>query len=391
MSDTNGFDLVLRGGTVLDPAAGRNERADVAISGGTIAAIGPDLATAGAEVIDCTGSTVIPGLVEGHSHIFEHVSAVGAPADEAHLRRGVVAVADAGTAGASTFNAFRKVVVEANDIRVVNFLNVSVLGLIDFRFGELLNPGTLVAEDALATAAANPDVVRGFKIRLSEDVVGENWKDLLKKSVALAEEAGLPLMVHIGETTEPVPTVLEYLRAGDIVAHCYTGKPHGILEGEKVLAGVNEARERGVLFDSAHGKSNLSFEVARRAIADGFLPDILSSDTSARNWCGPVFDLLTSISKLHALGAPLDECIRRATIVPAQLLGLDSEGYGTMTVGGRADVTVITETEEVVLPDASGNTMVAPRFEPTTVVHGGKLVETTEWRGLDPERAARQP
>src|SRR5690606_28543935 len=172
MSDTQGYDLVLTGGTVLDPASGRDERADIAVSGTTIAAIGPDLATAGTRVIDCSGSTVVPGLVEGHSHIFQHVSKVGAPADEAHLRRGVVAVADAGTAGASTFDAFHKVTVEGNQMRVVNFLNVSVLGLIDFRYGELLNPDTLNVEDALATAEANADVVRGFKIRLSEDVVG---------------------------------------------------------------------------------------------------------------------------------------------------------------------------------------------------------------------------
>ncbi|MFE3693613.1 amidohydrolase family protein [Streptomyces sp. NPDC059129] len=325
---------------------------------------------------------MLPGLVEGHTHIFQYVSAVGAPAEEAHLRRGVVAAADAGTAGASTFAAFRKLVVEANPLRIVNFLNVSVLGLIDFRFGELLNPDTLVPEDALATAEAHPDIVRGFKIRLSEDVVGENWESLLKKSVSLAEQAGLPLMLHIGETSEPLPVVLDYLRPGDIVAHCYTGKPHGILDGNRVQPAVAAARERGVLFDSAHGKSNLSFEVARRAIADGFLPDVLSSDTSARNWRGPVFDLLTSISKLVALGAPLDECIRRATVAPAKLLGLDTEGYGRLEVGGRADVTVVTETEEVTLPDASGNTIVAPRLEPTVVLHGGAEVDIVPWRGL---------
>ena len=376
------YDLVISGGTVLDPASGTNAVLDVAVEKGRIAAIGPDLAARGVRTVDATGSTVLPGLVEGHTHIFEYVSKVGAPSREAHLRRGVVAAADAGTAGASTFPAFRKLIVEPSDMRIVNFLNVSVLGLIDFRFGELLNPDTLVPDDALEVAASNPDVVRGFKIRLSEDVVGEHWESLLKKSIGLAEQARLPLMVHIGETEEPLPVVLDQLRPGDIVAHCYTGKPHGVLDGDAVLPAVRAARERGVLFDSAHGKSNLSFEVARRAIADGFLPDVLSSDTSARNWRGPVFDLLTSISKLVALGAPLEECIRRATVAPAQLLGLDGEGYGRLEVGGRADVTVVSWTEEVTLPDAAGNSIVAPRLEPTFVLRNGVEVDIVPWRGL---------
>jgi len=376
------YDLVLAGGTVLDPASSTNALLDVAVRGTVIAAIGPDLGSAGVATIDCTGRLVLPGLVEAHTHIFEYVSKVGAPADEAHLRRGVVAAADAGTAGASTFPAFRKLVVDGAEMRVVSFLNVSVLGLIDFRFGELLNPDTLVVDDAVEVAAQNPDVVRGFKIRLSEDVVGPHWKSLLKKSVALAEQAGLPLMVHIGETEEPLPAVLEHLRPGDIVAHCYTGKPNGILDGDTVLPAVRAARDRGVLFDSAHGKSNLSFEVARRGIADGFLPDLLSSDTSARNWRGPVFDLLTSVSKLVALGADLDECVRRATVAPAKLLGLWDEGYGRLEVGGPAHVTVVEQTAEVVLPDAAGHSIVAPRYEPTLVLHHGAPVDIVPWRGL---------
>ncbi|GAA0574419.1 amidohydrolase family protein [Actinomadura livida] len=376
------YDRVLKGGTVIDPASGTNAVLDVAVNGTTIAAVGEGLAAEASEVIDCTGRWVLPGLVEGHTHIFQYVSAVGAPADEAHLRRGVVAAADAGTAGASTFAAFRKLVVEPSPMRIVNFLNVSVLGLIDFRFGELMNPDTLVPDDALATAAENPDVVRGFKIRLSEDVVGENWQMLLKKSLDLAEQAGLPLMVHIGETSEPLPVVLDHLRPGDVVAHCYTGKEHGILDGDAVQPAVLAARERGVLFDSAHGKSNLSFEVARPAIEKGFYPDVLSSDTSARNWRGPVFDLLTSMSKLVALGLPLTEAVARATVRPAQLLGLEAEGYGRLEAGGPAHVTVVEETDPVALPDAAGNSITAPLLQPALVLHDGAEVETVPWRGL---------
>lgn len=378
-------DLVLRGGHVIDPATGTVGVHDIAISDGRILAVKPTIDAQGTQVVDCREKMVFPGLVEGHTHIFEHTSKVGANATDAHLHRGVVAAADAGTAGASTFSAFRKLVVEANDMRILSFLNVSVLGLIDFRFGELLNPNTLSAEDALLTASQNPDIVRGFKIRLSEDVVGDAWLDLLKQSLAIAHEAKLPLMVHIGETSEPLPHVLEHLRAGDIVAHCYTGKEHGILDDGHVLPEVTEARERGVLFDSAHGRSNLSFDVAREAIAEGFLPDIVSSDTSARNWRGPVFDLLTSISKLIALGAQINEVIERATIAPARILGIESEGYGTLAPGSPANITVVEEVAEQLMPDAAGNSITAPRLEPVTVLLDGRQQPILPWRGSTSE------
>lgn len=376
-------DLVLAGGTVFDLVAGTHRVADVAVSGGRVARIAPDLPARDAEVVDCTGAYVLPGLVEAHTHIFADVSKVGAPPDEAHLRRGVVAAADAGTAGASTFAAFDKYVVRPSAMRLVNFLNVSVLGLIDFRFGELLNPDTLVPDDAVEVARANPRTVRGFKIRLSEDVVGGAWRALLKTSLDVAAEVGLPLMVHIGETEQPLPAVLDLLRPGDIVSHCYTGKEHGILgSGGAILPEVLEARARGVLFDSAHGRSNLSFAVARPAIAQGFLPDLLCSDTSLRNWRGPVFDLVTSMAKLRALGMSMDEIAPRVTVAPARVLGLDAEGYGTLVEGGPAHVTVLADTPETVLPDAAGNQIVAPRLEPHTVLNFGERVELTPWRGL---------
>jgi dihydroorotase len=384
MSETR-YDTVVRGGTVLDHASGLNKVTDLAIKDGKIAAIGDGLAASAAGVVDATGATVLPGLVEGHTHIFEKVSKVGAPQDEAHLRRGVVAAADSGTAGASTFPAFRTLVVEPTVMRIVNFLNVSVLGLIDFRYGELLNPDTFDVDDALATAAENPDVVRGFKIRLSEGVLGDKIVPLLEKAINLGEQAGLPVMVHIGETALTLPEILDRMRPGDIIAHCYTGKENGILdENGAVLREVYKARERGVLYDSAHGKSNLSFKVAKPAIAEGFLPDVLSSDTSGRNWRGPVFDLVTSMSKFLALGVPMSEILPRVTVAPAKLLGLDAEGYGSLSVGGPAHVTVLKEVGVAVLPDAAGNTIEAPRLEPTAVFVNGVSHELTEWRGNAP-------
>ncbi len=383
------YDIVLAGGRVLDPTSGLDARADVAIAGGRIAAIDTGLAGAGATVVDCRGELVVPGLIEAHTHVFSRVSKVGAPPDEAHLRRGVVAANDAGTAGASTFEAFRRYVVEASKIRVLSFLNVAALGLIDFRFGELLNPETLVAEDVLEVAKAHPGVVRGLKIRMSTDVVGTDRAlalELLEQAIDTGERASLPVMVHIGETPAPLADVLARLRAGDVVAHCYTGKEENILGEDGLVAEhVLAARARGVVFESAHGKSNFSYEIAGPAIEQGFLPDVVCSDTSYRNWNGPVFDLLTTMSKLHALGMGLDDLVERATAAPARLLGLWDEGYGRLEVGGPALVTVFAHLEDAdVLPDAAGHSMPVRRFEPKLAVRLGELVESLPWRGSVP-------
>ncbi|HET6914828.1 MAG TPA: amidohydrolase/deacetylase family metallohydrolase [Acidimicrobiales bacterium] len=385
---TSHHDLLLRGGTLIDPDTGEARRSDIAVDGSTVTSIGDSLDVTAARVLNCEGAFVTPGLIDSHTHIFSEVSKVGAPVDEAHLRRGVVAACDAGTAGASTFNAFKKYVAGPAQTRVLSFLNVSVLGLIDFRFGELLNPGTLVEADALAVASANPDIVKGLKIRLSTDVVGDRCLELLGKAVALGNEAGLPLMVHIGETASPLAEILDLLRPGDLVAHCYTGKEHNILEDGKVSDAVWDARNRGVLFECAHGKSNFSYEVARPAIEQGFLPDIVCSDTSYRNWNGPVFDLLTTMSKLMALGVPLEDLVRLATAAPARALGLWDEGFGRVEVGGPAHLSVFELLErEDDLPDAAGHSIMARRLDTRWTVADGEPLAPVPWRGAVPSRS----
>lgn len=380
---TDGYDLVLAGGTVCDPSAGERREADVAVAGGRVVAIGHQLAASASTVLDCRGQMVTPGLIDAHTHIFARVSKVGAPPEEAHLARGVVAVADAGTAGASTFAGFQSYVAEPSKLRVLSLLNVSVLGLIDFRFGELLNPATLVAEDAVAVAAANPGTVRGLKIRLSTDVVGGQCLPLLDSALELAGRTRLPLMVHIGATAAPLRDILDRLRAGDVVAHCYTGKDNGILDEDGKVAGeVWAARQRGVLFECAHGKSNFSYRVARPAIEQGFLPDLVCSDTSYRNWNGPVYDLVTTMSKLVGMGMVFDDVLERTTALPARFLGIWDEGFGRLEVGGPAHVSIFSWLDgEDQLPDGAGNVMKLRRLEPRWTVVGGHVVEAIPWRG----------
>ncbi len=386
---TAAYDLVLEGGRVLDPGSGIDDVMDVAVSGGRVVAIGTGLGANASQRLACAGMVVTPGLIDCHTHVFAHVSKVGAPVEEAHLYRGVVACADAGTAGASTFEAFRRYVAESTKMRVLSFLNVSVLGLIDFRFGELLNPATLVSEDAIEVAKQYPGIVRGLKIRLSTDVVGQECLALLDVAVATGERAGLPLLVHIGETAATLAEILDHLRPGDMVAHCYTGKPDGILdENGKVSAEVWAARERGVLFECAHGKTNFSYAVARPAIAEGFLPDFVCSDTSYRNWNGPVFDMLTTMSKLATLGMALPDIVERATIAPAKKLGLWDEGFGRIEVGQPAHLSVfelLPGTESV--PDGSKAMLDVQRYDARWTIIDGEIVEALPWRGDQPSQS----
>lgn len=381
--DRGRFDVVLANGTVVDPASARNAVANVAIVGGKIAAIGTDFVARAERVIDCTGRYVVPGLIDCHTHIFAYVSSVGVSPEEAHLARGVVAASDAGSVGASTFAAFRRFIVEPSRMRLTCFLNVSVLGLIDFRFGELLLPQTLCPDDAVLAAKENPEIIKGLKIRLSEDVIGGPCIPLLKEAVAAGDAAELPLMIHMGETVEPLPAILDWLHPGDVVSHCYSGKRHNVLGDQGVLRAVHEAQARGVLFDCAHGKSNFAFATARRALADGFLPDLVSSDTSLRNWQGPVYDLVTTMSKLMALGMNFEDLVARTTLRPAQLLGLDAEGFGALTVGGPANITVLDIlTSDSELQDAVGEHISGRRIEPSLVMRDGEQAKLVSWRGI---------
>jgi dihydroorotase len=377
------YDLVLAGGTIVDPGSGIHEAADVAIQHGMVATIGPGLAAAARQTLDCRGAIVTPGLVDIHVHIFNAVSTIGAPVDEACFQRGVTLAVDAGSSGSWTYPAFERYVVQAAPIRVLCFLNVSSIGILDLRVGELRLLDYLDVDAAVEMAARHPDVIKGFKVRLGDHMVGESALPALRRARQIGDAARLPLMVHIGGSPETLPEILDHLQPGDIVSHCYTGLPHGVLDGEALLPAVREARERGVLYDSAHGSSNFSFDVARRAIDAGLLTDTISSDNSLRNWRGPVFDLATTMSKFLALGVPLDEIVARVTSRPAAILGLDSEGVGRIVPGRSADLTVLRLTDEPYeLRDATGATLSAPRLEPLHTIRAGQPIPCAPWRGL---------
>jgi len=369
-------DLVIGGGTVIDPASGLHARRDVAIADGRIAALTADLGTSGAnEFLDATGLLVVPGLIDLHVHVYWGVADLSVEADPTCLGRGVTTVVDAGSAGANTFPGFRRFVVEASHGRVLAYLNISATGQIDPVLGELHDLRFADPERAAEVARANPDVVVGFKVRLSEVLAGPNGLAALDLALEAGRATSLPVMVHIGGTPFGIEEVLHRLRAGDIVTHAFTGfRPGGIVgDGDRLLETALDARRRGVLFDVGHGAGSFTWPVAEAALAEDFRPDTISSDLHRFNLAGPVHDLATTLSKFLLLGLSLDDVIAMASMVPARALGRDSD-LGRLAVGNEADVTVLRlEEGRFDLVDAAGTTRVArQRLVPVAVLRSGR-------------------
>ena len=370
------YDLLIAGGTVVDPAGGLHARCDVAVLDGAIAAVEPHIDRAMArELIDAAGLVVTPGLVDLHTHLFRGVSHYGVDPDASCLARGVTTAVDAGSAGAQTFPGFRRFIIDVVSTRILAFENISVIGMITARVGELENIRYASPDEAVAVAEANRDVIVGIKVRLGYQMVGERGMPALRLARQAADRLDLPMMVHIVDLPDPLPEILPLLRGGDIVTHCFHGERNGILDGAgRVLPAVRDAAERGVLFDVGHGVGSFSFDVGRRALAEGFLPHTISSDLHAHNIDGPVFDLATTLSKFLHLGLDLDDVIARATVAPARAIGWEGR-IGTLAQGATADIAVFELAEgRFPLVDAKGHTVEArQKLIPRRVVRAGAV------------------
>ena len=351
------YDLLLKGGRVIDPGQGIDGEMDVAISGGKVAAVSPNIpASESARVLDVSGKLVAPGLVDLHAHIYRGATSLGADVDETCLKRGVTTVVDGGSSGTDNFEGFRRWIAAGSRTRVFCFVHISSLGLTAIhRAGELANPDYADPQGVLEILRRHPDLALGVKLRATDREVGGSCLPMLEIGRRVADEAGRPLMVHIGNTVETLPRILERLRPGDIVTHCMTGRRNGLLDDSgAILPEAREARERGVFFDAAHGRSHFSFQVAARLLDQGFLPDTISTDLTAYSTSSVVYDLPTTMTKFVTLGLPLAEVVRLATLRPAQVLGKDGE-FGTLRPGVAADVAVLEwEDGEFPLEDAVG-------------------------------------
>jgi dihydroorotase len=345
------YDLLIHGGTTIDPAQGMHARMDVAFSGGKVAAVDPAIPPSGARVtIDAAGKLVVPGLID--VHVFPGVSHYGIDPDRTCLAHGATTVVDAGSAGADTFDGFRRYVIETSATRILAHMNISSMGMIAEEVGELDDIKWANVPKALAAIERHRDLVLGVKVRLTRHQIVSEASGLKPLFLAreAADAAGLPLMIHPQDSwAESLDQVLETLRAGDIMTHTYHGMRHGILDEDgKIRACVRAARDRGVLFDVGHGAGSFSWDVCERALAQEFEPTTISSDLHAYNVSGPVHDLITTVSKFLLLGMPLETALAKVTEVPARVVGMAGR-IGTLAPGAEGDAVVL-ELEEGAFP-----------------------------------------
>lgn len=345
MSDR--YNLLLIGGTVLNPATGLNQELDVGVANGRISALQAKLPRENAKkILDVRDCYVTPGLIDFHVHSYWGVNPYGFDADPICLASGVTTAIDAGSAGAVNFLGFKKLIHEQSRTRMLAFVALAQHGVLNDP-GELQNLQFADPEGAAQSVKESPHVAVGIKIRLHRKAVGENGREALRMAVAAADACRAPVMVHIGNTGISMEEIADTLRAGDVVTHCYTPQQPSIIhESGRLREPVRKAHERGVIFDVGHAGGHFDFNLVRRAMSDGLFPDIISSDLHGRMGPdNPVVDLPTTMTKFLALGLNLDQVIAACTTRPARAIGWEDR-LGNLEVGREADIAVLQVIEE---------------------------------------------
>ena len=357
------YDLVLKGGRVIDPANGVDRVADVAFEGDLVAAVGDGLS--GAEERDVSGLIVCPGLIDLHTHVYWGGTSLGVDAMEYCRQSAVTTAVDTGSAGPGNFAGFRSHVIDVSPVRIIAYLHVSHAGIFGFSnrvmVGESEDIRLMDPITAAEVADANRDVIVGIKVRLGRHASGIHGFTPFEYALQVAEQVGMPMMVHIDEPPPSYEEVVERLRPGDVLTHCFRPFPNTPLAPDgSVKPDVLAARERGVIFDIGHGKGSFGFDTARGMLAAGFPPDVISSDVHELCIRGPAFDQVTTMSKFLHLGMGLEEVIRRSTVEPAR--ALTRPDLGGLTPGTAGDAAVLSlDDGSFPLTDVRGETVAAKR------------------------------
>jgi dihydroorotase len=364
------YDLVIRGGRILDAAQRIDRMADVAVRDGRIAAIRQNIpASAAKEWIDATGKLVTPGLIDLHAHLADPQLP---PAKL--LPDGVTTLLDGGSRGSDNADDLLAIA-KASPNRVRILLNIGHLGVV--QEGELMDLANANVDATRRVIERNREWIAGIKARLSRTVAGDHDLEALRRTRQVADALKIPIMIHMGQTFSPLPDILALLRPGDIVTHVYSPPPHGILDDNgRVLPQVREARRRGILFDVGNGRiGHITWEVAERAIQQDFLPDTISSDMTAAGRTYQVFSLPNVMSKFLMLGMPLERVIACATSNAAKAIP-EFKPYGTLRTGAVADVAIfeLQQGDFEFVDNADTKRTGRQKLAPYAVIAGGKRV-----------------
>jgi dihydroorotase len=371
------FDLVIKGGEVLDPSQNLRARRDIGIRNAVIAALEPEIPAArAAQTIDAGGKLVIPGIVDLHAHVFPQGSAIGLPADELVPFTATTTYVSAGDAGANNFSAFKHYVIAQARSRIYAFLHISNIGLAGFPVGEMLNLDYAAVDLAAKVLAENQDVLLGMKVRESLDVVGANGLEPLKRALEAVKRSGTKtrVMCHIGNAPGDLGLLLDLLRAGDILTHSYSGAGNNTVQQGRVIAAALEAKKRGVIIDVGHGGGSFDYTVAEPAIAQGLAPDTISSDLHAYSGNSPGLPFMPWVmSKFLNMGFSLEQVVAMSTVNPARIIG-KVEKLGTLQLGAPADVAILELIEQPVeFVDTRDNKRQGKRYlKPVQTVRAGR-------------------
>jgi dihydroorotase len=351
MGPNDKFDVLIKGGEVLDPSQNLKAKRDIGIRFGMIEALEVDIpAEKALRLMPANGKVVTPGLIDLHAHVYPG-SAIGIPGDELVPYQATTTLVSAGDSGANTIAAFRRAVISHTRARVYAFVHIATIGLNGFPVPELYNIDYAQTEAAAKAVAENADLVLGIKVRMSENVIAKHGLEPLKRAIKACEIAGTggKVMCHIGgvETPKLMNQILGMLRPGDVLTHSYSGAPNiagkftNIVQDGRLLPAALAAKQRGVIFDVGHGGGSFDYTVAEVALPAGAGPDTISSDIHVFSGNRPGMPYLTWVmSKFLNLGLTLEQVVAMATINPAKVINR-SPKLGTLQIGAPADVSLL--------------------------------------------------
>ncbi len=338
------YDLIVKGGTVIDPSQGLNGLNDIAVEDGKIALVAPDISSdEAARVLEVKGNLVLPGLIDLHTHVYDGVNGNGVEADLGGVRAGVTTMVDAGSSGCDTFGGFPRHIIPNSATEIICFLHICRTGLATTP--DIFSPASIDLDKTIQVASES-NAISGIKARMVSpalEIMGMEMPRLAKRA---AREAGVKLMVHIGDTEKRydpnvIRDLLPIMEEGDIVTHLFTANPGGVVDvNGNLVPEAQEARDRGVWLDTAHGRGNFSFDVGQRILDQGLMPHCISTDLTLPGRQRTVHSMTEMMTRFLAMGFTMDQVVTMSTLNPAKAIGEDGR-LGSLQVGKQADISVI--------------------------------------------------